>query len=64
VTPASREVVESFWAAMQENDWARAADQLADGCVIDWPCSGEPGAPNQNVSSVCGCNAVGMSMLV
>ncbi|HEX2377634.1 MAG TPA: nuclear transport factor 2 family protein [Gaiellales bacterium] len=39
--PASREVVESFWAAMQENDWARAADHLADGCVIDWPCSGE-----------------------
>ena len=37
----SRDVVESFWAAMQDNDWERAAGHLAESCVIDWPCSGE-----------------------
>jgi hypothetical protein len=26
---------------MQANDWSRAADHLAEDCVIDWPCSGE-----------------------
>src|SRR5919204_6032022 len=26
---------------MQDNDWRRAADHLAEDCVIDWPCSGE-----------------------
>lgn len=30
-----------FWAAMQANDWERAARHLAPKCVIDWPCSGE-----------------------
>jgi limonene-1,2-epoxide hydrolase len=38
---SSREVVESFWAAMKENDWERAAGHLAENCMIDWPCSGE-----------------------
>jgi limonene-1,2-epoxide hydrolase len=37
----SRDVVESFWAAMQDNDWERAAGHLTESCVIDWPCSGE-----------------------
>ena len=37
----SREVLESFWAAMRANDWARAASHLEEGCVVDWPCSGE-----------------------
>jgi limonene-1,2-epoxide hydrolase len=37
----SREIVESFWAAMQDNDWERAAGHLAESCAIDWPCSGE-----------------------
>jgi limonene-1,2-epoxide hydrolase len=37
----SGEVVRSFWAAMQDNDWTRAADHLAEGCAVDWPCSGE-----------------------
>lgn len=31
----------AFWAAMQANDWDRAASHLAPNCVIDWPCSGE-----------------------
>ena len=35
------EIVESFWAAMTANDWERAAAHLADGAVVDWPCSGE-----------------------
>lgn len=38
---SSREVVSAFWAAMQDNDWHRAARYLAPECVIDWPCSGE-----------------------
>jgi limonene-1,2-epoxide hydrolase len=38
---SSREIVESFWAAMQDNDWERAAGHLAEDCLIDWPCSGE-----------------------
>jgi limonene-1,2-epoxide hydrolase len=33
--------VSGFWAAMQANDWERAARHLAPKCVIDWPCSGE-----------------------
>jgi limonene-1,2-epoxide hydrolase len=31
----------AFWAAMQSNDWERAASFMAPECVIDWPCSGE-----------------------
>lgn len=38
---SARDIVDSFWAAMQANDWRRAADHLTPGCVIDWPCSGE-----------------------
>ncbi len=38
---SSRGIVESFWAAMQTNDWGDAAGHLADNCVVDWPCSGE-----------------------
>jgi limonene-1,2-epoxide hydrolase len=38
---SSRELVGAFWAAMQANDWHRAATYLAPDCVIDWPCSGE-----------------------
>lgn len=37
----ARAVVEDFWAAMADNDWARAAAHLRDGCVVDWPCTGE-----------------------
>lgn len=36
-----RAVVESFWAAMADNDWAGAAAHLKDGCIVDWPCTGE-----------------------
>ena len=38
---SSRDVLESFWAAMQKNDWDRAAGHLTEDCVVDWPCSGE-----------------------
>jgi limonene-1,2-epoxide hydrolase len=38
---SSRELVSAFWAAMQDNDWHRAATYLAPECTIDWPCSGE-----------------------
>jgi limonene-1,2-epoxide hydrolase len=38
---SSRSTVESFWAAMQANDWHGAAGHLTPDCVIDWPCSGE-----------------------
>ncbi len=38
---SSRELISAFWAAMQANDWERAASHLAPECVIDWPCSGE-----------------------
>jgi ketosteroid isomerase-like protein len=26
---------------MQANDWAHATGYLTEGCVVDWPCSGE-----------------------
>jgi limonene-1,2-epoxide hydrolase len=35
------DVVSDFWAAMQTNDWQRAAEHLAPNCAIDWPCTGE-----------------------
>lgn len=38
---SSRELVIAFWAAMQVNDWHKAASCLAPQCTIDWPCSGE-----------------------
>ena len=37
----TRDLVESFWAAMSANDWERAAAHLADDAIVDWPCSGE-----------------------
>lgn len=37
----ARELIDAFWAAMQANDWDRAAGFLAPECQIDWPCSGE-----------------------
>jgi limonene-1,2-epoxide hydrolase len=38
---SSRELLSAFWAAMQVNDWEKAAGYLSPDCVIDWPCSGE-----------------------
>jgi limonene-1,2-epoxide hydrolase len=38
---SARDVVSGFWAAMQANDWHRAAYYLEPDCAIDWPCSGE-----------------------
>jgi limonene-1,2-epoxide hydrolase len=38
---SSKELINAFWAAMQTNDWNKAAGYLAPECVIDWPCSGE-----------------------
>lgn len=38
---SSKELVSAFWAAMQANDWHKAAAYLASECTIDWPCSGE-----------------------
>ena len=37
----SQELLSAFWAAMNANNWRRAASYLAPDCVIDWPCSGE-----------------------
>jgi ketosteroid isomerase-like protein len=45
---STREVVESFWAAMAANDWDAAAALFADDATVEWPCSSErmasPGA--------------------
>lgn len=49
---SSRAKVESFWAAMQENDWARAAGHLTPDCVIDWPCSGERIVGRENFAAI------------
>jgi limonene-1,2-epoxide hydrolase len=38
---SGRDLVNAFWAAMQANDWDRAAGCLAPDCTVDWPCSGE-----------------------
>ncbi len=37
---SSRKLISAFWAAMQTNDWEKAASYLASQCVIDWPCCG------------------------
>jgi ketosteroid isomerase-like protein len=37
----TRHVIDSFWSAMQANEWTAAAEHFADDCLIDWPCSGE-----------------------
>lgn len=34
-------MLQSFWAAMQDNDWQGAADHLAEDADVDWPCTGE-----------------------
>jgi len=49
---SSRAVIESFWAAMQDNDWRRAASHFAEGVVIDWPCSGERIVGRENFAAV------------
>jgi limonene-1,2-epoxide hydrolase len=49
---SSRATVESFWAAMQENDWHRAAGHLARDCLIDWPCSGERIVGRENFAAI------------
>src|SRR5918994_854317 len=35
------DVVPQFWAAMQRNEWAAAADFFVEDIEVDWPCSGE-----------------------
>jgi limonene-1,2-epoxide hydrolase len=49
---SSRAIVESFWAAMQGNDWKRAADHFTRDCVIDWPCSGERIVGRDNFAAI------------
>jgi limonene-1,2-epoxide hydrolase len=44
--------VVSFWAAMQDNDWNRAAEHLAENCAVDWPCSGERVLGRRNFAAV------------
>ena len=41
MTEESKRIVESFWAAMQTNDFARAGDVLHDDYTLEWPQSGE-----------------------
>jgi limonene-1,2-epoxide hydrolase len=45
-------IVESFWAAMQENNWEQAAGHLAEDCVVDWPCSGERIVGRENFAAM------------
>lgn len=49
---SSRARLESFWAAMQENDWERAAGHLTPDCVVDWPCSGERIVGRENFAAI------------
>jgi limonene-1,2-epoxide hydrolase len=49
---SSRARVESFWAAMQENDWRRAAEHFTQDCEIDWPCSGERIVGRENFAAI------------
>lgn len=37
----SKHIVESFWGAMQSNNFRAAAEFLHDDYVLDWPQSGE-----------------------
>ncbi len=37
----SKQVVQQFWEAMQDNDFRRAAEYLHDEYVLEWPQSGE-----------------------
>lgn len=40
-TQESKQIVESFWAAMQTNDFRLAGDLLHDDYLLEWPQSGE-----------------------
>ena len=40
-TEESKQVVESFWAAMQTNDFKRAGELLHEEYSLEWPQSGE-----------------------
>jgi limonene-1,2-epoxide hydrolase len=40
-TAESKRIVESFWAAMQTNDFRRAGEFLHDEYILEWPQSGE-----------------------
>lgn len=40
-TLESRQIVATFWATMQTNDFHAAAALLADSYVLEWPQSGE-----------------------
>lgn len=37
----SKQVVQQFWGAMQDNDFRRAGELLHDEYVLEWPQSGE-----------------------
>jgi ketosteroid isomerase-like protein len=41
MTQESKQVVESFWAAMQTNDFKRAGELLHEEYSLEWPQSGE-----------------------
>ena len=49
---SSRARVESFWVAMQENDWHGAAGHFTPDCVIDWPCSDERIVGRENFAAI------------
>ncbi len=49
---SSRAIVESFWDAMQENDWHPAAGHFTQDCEIDWPCSGERIVGRENFAAI------------
>jgi hypothetical protein len=38
---ASENPVRRLWELMEERRWEEAREQLADGCRIDWPQTGE-----------------------
>lgn len=41
MTQKSKQIVENFWAAMQTNDFRRAAEFLHEDYILEWPQSGE-----------------------
>ncbi len=51
-TTDSREVVERFWAAMNDNDWRVASELLHDDFVLEWPQSGERVRGRANFAAV------------
>ena len=40
-TQNNKQIVESFWAAMQTNDFKSAGEYLHDDYILEWPQSGE-----------------------